>query len=336
MDIVTHALASLALSRAILPRAPRLLWAWTIPAGLVADTDALSAMLGPTTYLAWHRTYTHSLLASFIFAAIFAVLYRMGASSDFLRRLSVGAVFVAVLLAQWLHLAMDALQWQGVEMFWPLNHAQIAADWLPTIDPWIVAILIAAIVLPELFHLVSSEIGAKDKKPRGFAAAIAGLAIVFLYIGLRAGLHANAIAQLQNRTYAGESPKQVAAFPESASLFAWRCVVETETALHELTVRVESRRSLTLDTGLNLFKPEPGPLLQAAQATESARRFLLFARLPKATVQKMDSGSEVQIHDLRYAAAGELNRELAAVIDFDPSGKVISQEIVWANRETPR
>jgi len=68
MDIGTHALASLALSRAIFPRAPRLLWAFTIPAGMIADVDAFSAFISPSAYLAWYRTYTHSLLTSLMWA----------------------------------------------------------------------------------------------------------------------------------------------------------------------------------------------------------------------------------------------------------------------------
>src|SRR6202043_4200253 len=148
MDIGTHALASLALSRAIFPRAPRLLWAFTIPAGVIADLDAFSALINPSAYLNWYRTYTHSLLASLIIACILGTGYRVWASREIISRLSAGAVFVAVLLAQWLHLAMDAAQWQGVELFWPINAARIAADWLPGIDPWIVIILVTAIVLP--------------------------------------------------------------------------------------------------------------------------------------------------------------------------------------------
>jgi hypothetical protein len=85
-----------------------------------------------------------------------------------------------------------------------------------------------------------------------------------------------------------------------------------------------------------LFKPEANPLLQAAQATEAAKRFLRAARFPKATIEKMDTGWEVQIRDLRYAAAGEVKREPMETVDFDVSGKIISEEIVWAGRETPR
>ena len=336
MDIGTHALASLALSRAIFPRAPKLLWAFTIPAGVIADIDTFSSFISPRAYLSWHRAYAHSLLASLIIACIFGAAYRLSASRELISRLSAGSVFVAVLLAQWLHLAMDAAQWQGVELFWPINPARIAVDWLPTIDPWIVSILIAAILFPEFFHLISSEIGAKDKRPRGFVGAIVGLVMVASYIGLRADLHATAVAQMQNRSYAGELPRQVATFSEFVSLVTWHGVADTESALHELTVHINSSRRSALDPGINLFKPEANPLLQAAQATETAKNFLRVARFPKATVQKMDTGWEVQIRDLRYAAAGETKHEPMVIVDFDPAGKIISEETVWARRETPR
>jgi len=336
MDIGTHALASFALSRAIFPRAPKLLWAFIIPAGVIADIDAFSAFISPRAYLSWHRTYTHSLLASLIIACIFSATYQAWASPEWISRLSAGSVFVAVLSAQWLHFAMDAAQWQDVELCWPINPARIAADWLPTIDPWIVTILVATLVLPEFFHLIGSEIGAKDKRPRGFVGAIVGLVMVFSYVGLRAELHATAVAQMQNRSYAGELPRQVAAFCEFVSLVTWHGVADTESALHEVTVRINSSRRSALDPGVNLFKPEANPLLQAAQATETAKNFLRVARFPKATVQKMDTGSEVQIRDLRYAAAGEIKREPMVIVDFDPAGKIISEEIVWASREMAR
>jgi membrane-bound metal-dependent hydrolase YbcI (DUF457 family) len=336
MDIGTHALASLALSRALFPRAPKELWALTASAGVMADIDVFSDWVSPSAYLNWHRTYTHSLLASLIIACAFGAAYRVGASRELISRLTARSVFVAALLMQWLHLAMDAAQWQGVELFWPINPARIAADWLPTIDPWIISILVGAIVLPEFFHLIGSEIGAKDKRPRGFVGAIVGLIMVASYIGLRADLHATAVAQMQNRSYAGELPRQVAAFSDFVSLVTWHGVADTESALHEVTVRINSSRRSALDPGINLFKPEANPLLQAAQSTDAAKSFLRVARFPKATVQKMDTGSEVQIRDLRYAAAGEVKREPMVIVDFDLAGKIISAEMVWAGRETTR
>jgi membrane-bound metal-dependent hydrolase YbcI (DUF457 family) len=336
MDMGTHALASLALSRAFFPRAPKLLWAFIIPAGVIADADVFSALISASAYLSWHRSYTHSLLASLIIACIFSAAYQVWASRDLISRLSAKTVFIAVCLAQWLHLAMDAPQWQGIELFWPINPARIALDWLPTIDPWIVTILVAAVLLPEFFHLIGAEIGAKDKRPRGFVGAIVGLVMVLCYVGVRADLHATAVGQMQNRSYAGELPRQVAAFSDFVSLVTWHGVAETESALHEVAVHINSSRRSSLDPGINLFKPEANSLLQAAQATELAKRFLRMARFPKATIQEMDTGSEVQLRDLRYAAAGEVKREPMVTVDFDPSGKMISEGIVWASRETPR
>jgi len=336
MDIATHALASLALSRVVFPRAPKHLWLCTISAGIVADADGFSALIGPSTYLAWYRTYTHSLLATVLVSAIIALVYRGWASSDLRARLMTANVFIATLLVQWLHMAMDAAQWQGVRLLWPFNQARFAADWLPSIDPWIITILIAAVVLPEFFHLISSEIGAKDKRPRGFVGAILGLIFLGLYVGLRADLHSTAVAQLQNRAYVGESPRKVAAFSEVTSLVSWRGLAETESALHEITVRINAPRGAALDLGTNLFKPEPSALLQAAQETESAKRFLRVARFPRAIVQKMDAGTEIQIRDLCYAAAGETNREPMLTVDFDLAGKVDSEGIVWAGRDASR
>jgi hypothetical protein len=120
------------------------------------------------------------------------------------------------------------------------------------------------------------------------------------------------------------------------SLVTWHGVAETESAVHEVTVRINSSRRSALDPGINLFKPEANSLLQAAQATQATKNFLRVARFPKATIQKMDTGSELQIRDLRYAAAGEVKREPMVTVDFDPSGKIISEEIVWTGRDTPR
>jgi membrane-bound metal-dependent hydrolase YbcI (DUF457 family) len=336
MDIGTHALASLALSRAILPRAPKILWAWTVPAGIIADSDQLSAIVSPSAYLEWYRTYMHSLLASLIITGIFAVSYRVWASAELRQRMTVRAMFIAVLLMQWLHLAMDAAQWQGVELFWPFSLARIAADWLPGIDPWIIAILISAVALPEFSHLVSSEIGAKDERPRGFVGAIVGLVFVISYVGLRGEWHGTATAQLRNRAYVGENPRQVAAFAELTSLVSWRGIAETESALHQVTVNILSSRPASFDPGVNLFKPAPSPLLQAAQSTDAAIRFLQIARFPKATVVKTEAGTEVQIRDLRYAAADERNHEPMVRVEFDLLGKLKSEAITWASRETAR
>ena len=103
-------------------------------------------------------------------------------------------------------------------------------DWLPTIDPWILAILIAGILLPELIRLVSSEIGARTRLREAATAPSSHLAFIALYIGARALLHSGSIASLEPHSYHGESARGVGAFPDALSILTWHGVVETQFA----------------------------------------------------------------------------------------------------------
>jgi hypothetical protein len=225
---------------------------------------------------------------------------------------------------------MDACQSGGVALLWPFTARRFAANWLPGIDPWILTILIAAIALPELLGLVGSEIGAKTKKPRGQSGAIIGLALVLVYVGARATLHSNVLALMGSRTFHGETLRRAWAYPESLSVFTWHGVAETESALNEIDVNAASASDFDPDSSLRLFKPETSPALEAARNTTAARRFLATAQIPKASMEKTETGYIVILRDLRYAAAGDTKYEVAARIELDPNSKVASQELVWA------
>jgi membrane-bound metal-dependent hydrolase YbcI (DUF457 family) len=330
MDVGTHALASFALARAALPRAPRAAWAIVILAGTIADLDALSTILGPSAYLNWHHTYSHSIIVSVVVASVLSGAYVLLNRKSSSVRVSTAALFGMVLLAELLHIAMDACQSEGISLFWPFSTRRIAADWLASVDPWIIALLIAAILLPELLRLVSDEIGAKDKRPRGRVGAIIGFVLVLLYVGVRATLHSDAVAMMQARSYRGESPLRVAAYPESASLFTWHGIVETDSALHELTVNAGPGASFDPENSVALFKPEPSPMLDNARGAQAAKRFISVARFPKATVEKTPEGYEVQLRDLRYAASGETRHEICALVTIDANGNLTDEALLWA------
>lgn len=354
MDIVTHGLASLAVVRGVFPRADRHVTVFAILAGTIADIDRLSSFEGPASFLAWHGTYLHSILAALvIFAAIPAgpvarmVLHRQRSSvphqpdvpnvqgeaissSQPIRRGVFAAAFAAPACAALLHIAMDACQSDGVMLLWPFSTKRFAADWLPAIDPWILTILIGAIALPELFHLVNAEIGSRSKKPHGRTGAVLGLALVFAYIGARGMFHTNAVALMESRTFHGEAARRASAYPESLSLITWHGIAETESALNEIDVNAFAAATFDADTSVRVYKPQPSPALEAARNTRAAQQFLAIAQVPKATVEKTDVGSVVILRDMRYAAAGETQREIAALIELDPDNKVTSQELVWA------
>jgi membrane-bound metal-dependent hydrolase YbcI (DUF457 family) len=354
VDLVTHGLASLAVARAFSPRVGKVVTVAAVAAGMMADVDWISVYFGPPAFLTWRATYTHSLLIAAASCALPPAILLAGLlwgglgfnlppnapipeSPAGMNQLilkgyapKLALTFAPALCAAVLHVVMDACQSNGVELFWPFTIRRVAADWLPALDPWILAILIVCIAVPELLHLVSSEIGAKSKKPRGQTGALIGLALVLLYIGARATLHSNVVAAMNSRTFHGEPARRASAFPESLSLLLWHGVAETENALNQIEVNAVSTGNLDADISLRLFKPQNSRALDAAKNTAAARQFLAAAQIPKANVEKTELGYVVVIRDLRYAASGETEHEIAAVIELDANNKVTSQQLVWA------
>jgi membrane-bound metal-dependent hydrolase YbcI (DUF457 family) len=329
MDVGTHTLASLTIGRILVPRAPLLAWAALILAGTIADTDALSALFGPSAYLTWHHTFTHSALVSAAIGTILAVVYFLLNRQGAFAKISRTAFLSTLFLAGFLHLAMDASQSDGITLLWPFNAHRIAADWLASVDPWIILILLAALLLPELARLIGNEIGAKSKRPRGRTGAIVGLALVILYVAVRVNFHVDAFATMQARTYHGESARRIAAYPESVSLLTWHGVVETDRSLQELTIDTMPGAVFDPEDGTTLFKPEPSTILERAQSSDAAKRFLRAAQFPKASIEKTSEGYEVQLRDLRYEVTGEIRHEIVAVIKTDSNGKITDDALVW-------
>jgi len=358
VDPFTHGVASFALQRAFFPKAKLLTVLAIIFAGLLADIDWFSYLFGPSTYLAWHGSATHSLAGAVIVSLIAAALPFLllitfglagwggsviphGGGADTQpgedlqstvrqeMKILACALLLATLASALLHLMMDLCQSDGVALLWPFTSRRFALDLLPTIEPWLLTILIAAIVFPELFRLVSDEIGARSKRPRGRNGAFVGLTLAALYIGLRALLHANTVAALEARTIAGETPHRAAAFPDSTSPFHWHSIVETESALNLVLMRSMGGEVSYASGVTTLHKPEPSPMLSAAQTSHSGVELLKFARFPKATVQTETEGYSVEIQDLKDQAAEEKSRAIFADINLDKNFRVVSSELQW-------
>jgi membrane-bound metal-dependent hydrolase YbcI (DUF457 family) len=331
MEFVTHALLSFLVARAILHRAPLVAWLAVIFAGTFADLDGLSAFGGPSAYLTWHFTYLHAAIVAVVVASLSGVLFILPLPAAARTRVSIVALLSTSVVAAFLHLALDVCRSDGVLLLWPIRESRLAADWLGPVDPWILVIAVAAIALPELLRVVSDEIGAKEKKPRGRLAALIAFTMLFVYFGVRGALHSNVAAAVNARTYQGELPRRTAAFPEPASIITWHGLVETDRTLHELDITALPQINFDAEGGVTLFKPEDSPSLQQARASDTARRFLMVARFPKASVEKTAEGTVVELQDLRFAATGQNQREVVALIVLDNGGKLASEELLWAD-----
>jgi membrane-bound metal-dependent hydrolase YbcI (DUF457 family) len=329
MDPLTHALAAYTLKRAAFPRVARGATIAMLIAGTIADVDLLSAYVSPSAFLTCYRTYSHSLLAALLFSVLVTLPFLMRKTVATEKQTFPFAIFGVALAASVLHLLLDLCQSTGVELLWPISTRRFALDWMANVDLWMLGILLAGILLPMLSGLVTEEIGAKSKGPRGRVGASVALATVIFYIGLRFVMHGNALAALESRTYRGESIRKSAAFAEPTSPFRWRGIVETESALHDVEVETGPGASFDPDSAITSYKPEPSLALDAARDTAVARRFLQVARFPKATVEKMPQGFHIVLRAFPYGRDAMSGPRVHAVIETDSSGKVVSEELAW-------
>ena len=331
MDAFTHGLASYSITRAVFPRASRTTVIVAILAGSAADLDQLSVYARPSVFLDWHRTATHSLLGTLLIVATFvmaaSLITRRKPNADPIR-----TVVLALFAACSLHVAMDLTQNERVQLLWPLRSQRYSADWVARFDLWILLILLAGVLLPQLLALVTEEIGAKSKTPRGRFGAIIALAAIVIYIGGRSILHGNGVAMMEARTYRGELPHRVAAFAESDSPFHWRGIVETERAFHELDLKLAQGASFNPDAAVVYYKPDSSAPLDAARTAEWVRRFLGTARFPKASVEKTNTGYRVQIRDLAEQGEARSRPRVIAIFETDPNGKAVNDELAWATK----
>lgn len=327
MDIATHALASYVLARGFFPRRRWPVLAGIVFAGTIADVDLISALFGPEAYFADRRTYTHSLCGTLVIVLLSALL------ASYLSRKqpeAIASLLAPLALAAAVHIVLDLFQSEGIALLWPFRPTRYAMDWLPSIDPWILAILIAGILLPEILQLVTSEIGARSKSPRGRNGAIVALLVVAVYVGERALLHSGSIATLEPHSYHGESARVVGAFPEALSLFTWHGVVETTSLLCQAEVPVGPGRTFDPESAECLYKPESSRELSAAQNTHAAQEFIRAVPFPRAVVAKTQTGYEVVIRSMRDLVEDETRHRVAALIQVDSNFAVSSQALIWS------
>ena len=296
-------------------------------AGTVADIDWLSVLLGPAAYFTCRRTFTHSAIGTLavMVLSVFFVRY-IGKTQQ---PEPVSAVLPPLAIAALLHVVLDCLQSEGVALFSPFTPKRYAADCLPTIDLWIIALLLAGILIPELLRLVTSEIGVKDKRPRGRNGALVALVLIAAYVVLRVLLHAGSVASLDAHSYKGESARRVGAYPDTLSPFRWHGVVETQSFLCQAVVSAGFGKSFDPESAVCLHKPEPSPELDATQKTDVAREYLRVMPFPRAIVARTQDGYEIVILSVRDVAEQETSHRLAARIDLDPRFGVASEEFVW-------
>lgn len=344
MEPFTHAFTSLALGKSGERWMPRFGLAMLVAAGVAPDLDYASYFAGPAAFFALHRTLFHSLLGGAVLACLLAAGFfildkrwpRSQVAQDksypppsFSAALAVCAIGVAG------HILLDVASGEGVQLLWPFRSGWYRWNLDGNLDPWLLLILIAGLLLPLLFRLVNEEVGARSKGRGNSRAAIVTLILVAIYFGWRADLHSQAVNVLLSHEYRGHVALSAAAFPNASAPLDWRGVAVTDNTVEEFDVSLGPHADFDPDRGRTRFKPADSAVLEAGRKTVDARKFLAYASMPFATVTQLEDGYRFEIHDLRFASDDYDPANIFVRVDFDSRLHVRNQRFLFASSPNP-
>ena len=303
------------------------------------DLDVLGRFGGPAFGFAHHRGFTHSFLGVPIDAAVvLGFVYLIWR----LRRRKVkdpnlpprwGLLFLYACLAGLSHILLDFTNNYGVRPFWPFSEKWYSWDIVFIFEPIMFSLLLLGLIVPSLFSLIDSEVGARPRGPRGRVAASLALAGMVLLWGLRDFEHRRAVGVLAARTYEDAEPLRVSAYPALANPFQWYGVVETPAffvlaPVNSLGPEIDPESDLKVR-----YKPEETPITLAAKNSYLGRVYLDWAQYPLVeteTLSPPESGYIVDFQDLRFVQLpslfgrqGETRRALGAGVQLDKNLRVV-------------
>lgn len=336
MNPITQVLMTVALDRAGLRRVSRMALPILIVSGVASDLDLVSYFGGANAYLHYRYAVLHSILGAPILAIVIALAFWLAARRNQAAPLRFSRVLLLCVIGIGAHILLDVATEDGVQLLWPFRARWFSWDLLSGVDPWILAVLAAGLLLPALFHLVSEEIASKKKRPRPSKGAIAVLVIVGLYIGVRAEMHGTAVQMLLGQDYHGAMPLVAGAFPDSASLFLWRGVIDTKNTIEVVSVPVGGGDVFDANSSLTHYKPGSSPALDAARGAPLAKQFLRYARFPLADLENLANGYRVTLRDLRFPDDSDTPDDLVAVIELNSNFTVRAQVMEFATEQQSR
>lgn len=293
------------------------------------DIDSLWAFRGPVDAFQHHRGITHTFLGV-LFEAAFVVLVVYGVhrwrAARYARRVRPapvgdhipverpltaapvrwGLLYGFCIIALLSHLLLDYTNNYGVRPFYPFNPHWYAASIVFIFDPLIFVLLLMGLVLPVIFRLVSSEVGARRQPFTGTGWPRAGLVLIVVLWGVRWIEHERAMqlatAQSLEAPPPPESAQQGAAAdsgsqqqdqrklprylsaqraladPDPLSIFRWYTVTDFG-PVYQLE-RVDTRQQTIEATEGTYQKPQRTPAVMAAEASSLGRVYLDWSPMP--------------------------------------------------------
>lgn len=326
MDNLTHSLVGLMMSRAGMDRRVKKAAALMILAANAPDIDTVSGLGGALNYLKWHRGYTHSLAAAPV-VALAPLLVMM----IFRWRLSWWA-YAFSLVGVLSHLALDWTNTYGIRMLLPFSSQWLRLDQTDVVDPWIWALLLAAVGAPALARLVSSEIGAKAGAGPRRGWAWFALIVLSGYEGARYAAHARALAVMGAHVYNGSIAARLTALPDRMNPWRWRGVAEADGFVD--IVPVDLSEAFDPSDGRIDYEQEPNPAMDSARRAPAFEQFARFCQVPFWKITPLVEGTRVELIDLRFGTPENPGFEASGVVDS--SGRVHDAKFTFGRPVDPR
>jgi inner membrane protein len=324
------------MARAGLNRKSALATTTLVIAAEAPDVDAIANVRGAVAGFAHHRGITHTFIGVPLVAAgvvLFVYLmYRLRLRYRPAVRASTprwGTLFWLACLAGLSHIALDFTNNYGVRPFEPFSYKWYAWDIVFIVEPVLLLILLAGLLLPGFFRLINEEIGPRQRGPHGRGAAILALIGMVVVWGVRDFEHRSAVAALESQLYDGSAPVRVSAFPYWVNPFKWYGVVETPNSYRRMLVDSSTPEVDPAGQAEVQYKPEETPVTLAAKGSYLGRVYLDWARYPIVESQQLEppgSGYVVIFHDVRYMYPGQLRATLTARVYLDDKLNVVEQK----------
>ena len=324
MEPITHFLTGACLGRAGLNRKTALATLTLTLAAEAPDLDVIGGFRGRIFGFAHHRGFTHSFMGVPLDAvAVLGVVYlvwrlRGRKTRDPNLPPRWGLLFLYACLAGLSHILLDFTNNYGVRPFWPFWEKWYSWDIVFIFEPIMFTCLLLGLIVPGLFALIDTEVGARRRGPRGrVAASVALIAVVGLWV-VRDYEHRRAVNALEARTYHGAEPVSVGAYPDLANPFRWHGVVETRNffvlaPVDSLGPEVDPEGEMQIR-----YKPEETAITLAAKRSYLGRVYLSWARYPITQTEVLKSGYIVDFQDLRFAGLPSLFNRLRGRSDEAP------------------
>jgi inner membrane protein len=328
LEPITHFLTGACLARAGFNRQTALATATMTLAAEAPDLDVLGRIRGPVFGFAHHRGFTHSFLGLILVSAsvvgLIYLIWRMRGRniSDPARPPRWGRLFLLAYLAGLSHILLDYTNNYGVRPFWPFSEKWYSWDIVFIVEPVLLILLIAGLVLPALFAWAGNSSSAVPSGPRGRLAATLALTGVVALWGLRDFEHGRAIQLLRFG-----SPIRASAYPYWWTPFRWHSVAEEPGSYAIMTIDSLSGRIEPIQIYL---KPAESAATLAARRTYLGRVYLDWAQYPvlyPSEVKGSDTVAyRVEFVDLRYASPGipgriSLSASVALNRQLEPVGQ---------------